>query len=92
MAVISVGDEVVSVLFAVAYAGMLVGWGLNWYQHRTHAGVSLHKFIGITLLLQFVVVLFLSIYWGTHDIHQSDIGPVGDTTNCLRYILVLCIN
>lgn len=65
---------VVFLILSLLYAGLLIVWGRNWYKHRNHAGIPLHKYIGFTLLCQCIVMLTLEIYYPVrwHEINNGE--------------------
>ena len=45
------------------FVGVIAAWCANWYKHKTNSGIPLHYYFGITLSLQFIVSLLITIYF-----------------------------
>lgn len=55
---------VINFLFVIAYAALITAWGINWFMFRTHPKVYLHKYISSTIIVQLLISLVLTIYFG----------------------------
>lgn len=63
--------------YILFYTGVVIAWGINWYLHKQHSRIPLHWFIGITILLQFVVMVLLAVFFG---VLPEDARYLTDTT------------
>eukprot|EP00026_Physarum_polycephalum_P011127 Phypoly_transcript_11327.p1 GENE.Phypoly_transcript_11327~~Phypoly_transcript_11327.p1 ORF type:complete len:366 (+),score=65.65 Phypoly_transcript_11327:97-1194(+) len=57
------GSFIVCLILTVGYAGVLGAWCINWYKHRDNSGIPLHYYFGVTLSLQFIVILLVTVYF-----------------------------